>query len=253
MYSINQLARLSEVSSRTLRYYDQLGLLVPAQRTAAGVRMYEVKQVDQLQRILFFKTLNVPLKEIKDVMQQPVDRQIEQLLTQQSEIEVELQRLQNISTAITSSIKMLKGEETMSDTEKFKSFKQKAVAQNEVQFGNEIREKYGKETVEMANQQYLNLTEEQFEEAQKLEKDLMERLKTEMGQSPVSENRHQIFKDHQGWLKIMAGKNYSKTYHQNLALMYQADERFQKYYDDRTGCAGAGLLLSEIIAVECRN
>lgn len=76
MYSIQDLAKLAGISSRTLRYYDQIGLLVPARRTESGTRWYAKSQVDELQRILFFKTLGVSLATIREIMAQPLATQI---------------------------------------------------------------------------------------------------------------------------------------------------------------------------------
>lgn len=50
----------------------------------------------------------------------------------------------------------------------------------------------------------------------------------------------------------MVGKQYSPAYHQNLAQMYQADERFQRHYDELAGQKGAGQLLSEVILAKLR-
>lgn len=247
MYSIKELSAMAGVSSRTLRYYDSIGLLRPSTRTTSGVRMYDGELVDQLQRILFFKTLEVPLKEIKKIMSQSFDEQLEQLHLHQEAIKTKIDALKNLDRAISISINMIKEDVQMEDTEKFRSFKETQLAQNEVNFGKEIRAKYGDQAVEQSNANYLNLTEKQFKQAEDFEKDLSQRLQNELNHEKDSENRRQIFQDHQGWLKLMAGKKYSKEYHHNLGLMYQADDRFQKYYDDLVGEPGAGMLLAEII------
>lgn len=53
-YTINKLAKLAGVSTRTLRYYDELGLLSPARISSNGYRIYGQKEIDRLQQILFF-------------------------------------------------------------------------------------------------------------------------------------------------------------------------------------------------------
>ena len=60
-YTIQQLAKLSGVTRRTLRYYDQIGLLRPARTTEAGYRIYGPSQVDRLQHILFYRALGLEL------------------------------------------------------------------------------------------------------------------------------------------------------------------------------------------------
>ena len=251
MYSIQDLAKLAGISSRTLRYYDQIGLLVPAQRTESGTRWYAKAQVDELQRILFFKTLGVSLATIRKIMAQPLATQIAALESQRGRIAEKQRRLQDLDLAIASSIKMLRGVGKMSDSEKFSSLKAQRLAENESQFGQEIRQKYGKETVEVANQHYLALSEAQLQKADALEKELGTLLREALTQNS-DVTKAAIFTAHQEWLKIMVGKQYSPAYHQNLAQMYQADERFQRHYDELAGQKGAGQLLSEVILTKLR-
>lgn len=71
MRSISQVAKLTGVSIRTLQYYDEIGLLKPSKLTAAGYRMYDDNAMQTLQQILFFRELGFPLKEIRQILQQP--------------------------------------------------------------------------------------------------------------------------------------------------------------------------------------
>ena len=70
-YSVKKLAELSGVSVRTLHYYDQIGLLSPAVRSGAGYRQYGEAELLRLQQILFYKTLDFSLKEIKSLLDSP--------------------------------------------------------------------------------------------------------------------------------------------------------------------------------------
>ncbi len=72
-YKINQLAKLSGVSTRTLRYYHEIGLLMPQKVDLNGYRIYTQKEVDILQHILFYKHLGISLKEIKDILLAPLN------------------------------------------------------------------------------------------------------------------------------------------------------------------------------------
>lgn len=71
MKSISQVAKLTGVSIRTLQYYDEIGLLKPSELTTAGYRMYDDNALQTLQQILFFKELEFPLKEIKQILDKP--------------------------------------------------------------------------------------------------------------------------------------------------------------------------------------
>lgn len=69
MYTIGQFARICMVSSKTLRHYEKLGLLIPMKVDSYnGYRYYGQEQVDSLKAILFLKDLGIPLKTIKRVI-----------------------------------------------------------------------------------------------------------------------------------------------------------------------------------------
>ncbi|MGI5291525.1 MerR family transcriptional regulator [Nonomuraea polychroma] len=63
-WKIGQLAAATGVTVRTLRHFDQIGLLCPAERSAAGHRVYTGDDVRRLYRILALRELRLPLAEI---------------------------------------------------------------------------------------------------------------------------------------------------------------------------------------------
>ncbi len=71
MRTTSQVAELTGISTRTLQYYDEIGLLKPSKITGAGYRLYDDEALQTLQQILFFKELGFPLKEIKEILQTP--------------------------------------------------------------------------------------------------------------------------------------------------------------------------------------
>lgn len=71
MRTIGQIAELTGISTRTLQYYDEIGLLKPSALTQAGYRSYDDEALRELQQILFFKELGFPLKEIREILQRP--------------------------------------------------------------------------------------------------------------------------------------------------------------------------------------
>lgn len=71
MQTISQVARLAGISTRTLQYYDEIGLLKPSGLTASGYRLYDDEALQKLQQILFFKELDFKLKDIRDILEKP--------------------------------------------------------------------------------------------------------------------------------------------------------------------------------------
>src|SRR5699024_1414000 len=70
-YTVSELAKISGISSRTLRYYDQIGLLKPAEVNKSGYRIYKQKELDLLQQILFSREMDMRLEDIKKIIHDP--------------------------------------------------------------------------------------------------------------------------------------------------------------------------------------
>ena len=71
MRTVKDVSKLTGISVRTLHYYDEIGLLKPTSCSAAGYRLYDDKALERLQQILFFREFDMPLLEIKAVMENP--------------------------------------------------------------------------------------------------------------------------------------------------------------------------------------
>ena len=70
-YSVGEIAAMSGVSTRTLRHYDDIGLVTPSGRTDAGYRRYDDDDVDRLQQVLFYRELGVRLDRIAAILDDP--------------------------------------------------------------------------------------------------------------------------------------------------------------------------------------
>ena len=70
-YTVGELATLAGVSIRTLHHYDAIGLLSPSERTAAGYRVYRHEDLEDLQQILLYRELDMPLDAIGGLMVDP--------------------------------------------------------------------------------------------------------------------------------------------------------------------------------------
>ena len=82
MKTVKEVSALTGISIRTLRYYDEIGLLRPTQITQARYRLYDEKALTKLQEIMFFRELEVPLEKIKKIMENPEYTRKQALLTQ---------------------------------------------------------------------------------------------------------------------------------------------------------------------------
>ena len=66
--TVSEVSRLSGASVRALHHYDEIGLLVPSDRTAAGYRLYDRDDLARLQEILLFRELEIPLDDIATLL-----------------------------------------------------------------------------------------------------------------------------------------------------------------------------------------
>jgi len=69
--SVNELAKIAGISVRALHYYDEIGLLKPAEITEARYRLYDDSSLERLQEIMLFRELEFPLKDIKGIIDNP--------------------------------------------------------------------------------------------------------------------------------------------------------------------------------------
>lgn len=68
-YTIGDLAKKLNITTRTIRYYDQKGLVKPSRVSESGYRLYSDEQVKQLKLIIFLKELGFSLKDIQKILE----------------------------------------------------------------------------------------------------------------------------------------------------------------------------------------
>ena len=230
-YTVHRLSRLAGVSARTLRYYDQIGLLRPARISSSGYRIYGPAEIDLLQQILFFRELGFPLAEIQEAVTVPDFDQAKALREHREKLLEKRAQLDALIVNVDKSIAHKEGRIAMSDKDKFLGFKQKLVEENENKYGKEARAKYGDESVNKSKQKVLNMTQEEYDAVTKLNAELMETLaaayKTGDPRGVLAQKAADL---HRQWLSYY-WPAYNKEAHAGLAQMYVDDERFTAYYD----------------------
>jgi len=232
-YTVQKLSKLAGVSSRTLRYYDEIGILKPARINSSGYRIYGSIEVDKLQQILFYRELGISLENIKDIVTKPSFDGKAALKEHRDKLLEKRKQLDLLIANVDKTIAQTEGGIKMTDKEKFEGFKQKMIQDNEEKYGEEIREKYGEKVIQKSNDRLKNMTEKEYEEVTGLEskvKDtLAEAFKTG---DPASELAQRAAELHKQWISYYWSE-YSKEAHVGVAQMYVDDERFKAYYDDK--------------------
>ena len=250
-YTVNKLAKLAGISTRTLRYYDELGILKPARINSSGYRIYGEAEVDILQQILFFRELNVSLENIKKII---TSRDFDRTETLKEHHKKLLEKRNQLDILIKNVEKTIDKDERriiMSDKEKFEGFKQKLVEDNEKKYGKEIREKYGDDVIDESNKRFKNMTKEQYSEFEELGQHILDNLEKafETG-DPAGELAQEVAKLHRKWITF-AWNRYSKEAHAGVAKMYVDDERFTAYYDKKK--PGLAKFLRDAVVIYTNN
>lgn len=230
--------------------YDQCGLLVPT-RIRNGYRIYGQTEIDRLQQILFYKELGIELAEIGRILSSKGFDGLAALQSHLSELQGKRNQLDSLITNVEKTIRNQRGEVIMSDKEKFEGFKQKLIENNEAKYGDEIREKYGNETIDRSNTKIKGMTPEQYAGVEKLSQEVNETLKAAFEQGdPANELAQKVCDLHRQWLCHFWG-SYSKEAHIGVTQMYVDDPRFTEYYDKiAPSCA---VFLRDAVAIYCKE
>lgn len=144
MRTVKEMSERTGISVRTLHYYDEIGLLKPTSYSEGGYRLYDDKALERLQQILFFREFDMPLLEIKEIMDNPDLDRDSVLLTQKKMLEIKRDRLNRMIVGIQD---ILKGENKM-DFEMFSKTEieemyQAIVGNMEEEHLQVMKEKYG--------------------------------------------------------------------------------------------------------------
>lgn len=232
-YSIKQMSRLSGLTPRTLRYYDEIGLLKPAGLRDSGYRFYDGKEVDRLQQILFYRELGFPLGEIKKMLEAPGYNKETALVSHLASMIAKREQMDTLIHNLQKTLRALRGEQTMSDKEKFEGFKQQMLDQNEDEYGKEVREKYGDDIVDASYRKIKNMTQQEMDDAARLSDEVNQAIGDALAtKDPTSAAAMKACSLHKKWLEIYWPDGYYRPEaHKGLADMYCQDPRFRAYYE----------------------
>ncbi|MZQ85267.1 MerR family transcriptional regulator [Paenibacillus sp. 5J-6] len=232
-YTVQSLGKLAGVSTRTLRYYDEIELLKPARINSSGYRFYGQNEVDRLQQILFYRELGVNLDRIKEIITAPTFNAEDALKEHHVQLMERRAQLDALIANVEKTLVLHEGRTAMSNKEKFEGFKQQLMDENENKYGKEIREKYGEEQVNQSNHKLKHMTQEQYDEVTRLAGEVTDSLAEAFKTGdPASAAAQKAADLHKQWLSYYWSE-YSKEAHAGLAQMYVDDERFKAYYDDK--------------------
>ena len=237
---INDMARLAGITVRTLRYYDEIGLLPPAHTTPSGYRVYDESSLERLQQILFFRELDFPLSEIKELLDSPDYNRNEAMRKQEVLL---LQKRDRLNGLLTLLRRRMKGENDMS----FSEFDNQIFETTRRQYADEAKQRWG-ET--QAYTEYADKTALYTDAAWNGICGDADGLLREFGQNrtlpPDSPAAHALVRQ---WQRYITEHFYECTDEILLCLaqMYTEDKRFCENID-RHGSGTAAFMASAILS-----
>lgn len=241
---INEAAKLTGVTVRTLHYYDEIGLLKPSEITDAGYRIYNEKALDTLQQILFFKELDFSLTDIKEIMANPHYEKTEALLKHKQLLLQKRNRLNDLISLVDNT---LKGENDMS----FKQFDTTEINANKEKYAAEVKERWGEtDAYAQSEEKTNNYDDAQWKfllgEGQTILREFSEIRHT----NPDSKEAQALVEKWQAYITSNF-YNCTKEILSCLGLMYVNDERFTKNIDQNA--EGTAEFMAKSIEVYCKN
>lgn len=133
--TIKEIAQLAGITVRTLHYYDQIGLLKPAVTEDNGYRLYDEQSLKELQQILFFRELDFPLKQIKQIMLSDSYDERKTLSKHKQLLKLKMDRISGLIKLIDDT---LEGEKVS-----FKEFDMAEIEKHRQKYEEEARQRWG--------------------------------------------------------------------------------------------------------------
>lgn len=239
---IKEVAELTGVTVRTLQYYDRIGLLRPSSLTEAGYRVYDQEALETLQQILFFRELDFPLSQIKELLSDPDFDRMEALAKQRELLMLKRERLDRLIGTLDN---RLKGEKTMD----FRNFDQTEIEKAKKDYADEVKARWGhtdayaeseRKTVRYGKEDWKAVNEKGEEILREFGRHRIDAPESEAVQALVCR-----------WQQHITDSFYTCTDEilAGLGEMYTADPRFTENID-KYG-EGTAALMAKAIAIYC--
>ncbi|TLM82171.1 MerR family transcriptional regulator [Pseudarthrobacter sp. NamE2] len=249
-WSIQDVARMAGTTSRTLRHYDDVGLLKPSRVGGNGYRYYDGAALLQLQRILLLRGLGLGLPAIAEVFQQHTDT-VQALSRHLEWLRQEQERLSLQIRSVRQTIETVQGGGELMAEKMFDGF-------DHTRYKDEVEERWGKDAYAKGDSWWRGMGDDERQEwtarSEKLGQDWVAAAGS--GVAAGSPEAQDLAKRHVDWLKSVPGTLAAETggdvkgYVTGLADMYVADPRFAANYG---GESGAGFVRDALRAYVEQN
>lgn len=247
MMQINEVAKLTKTTVRTLQYYDKIGLLTPSELTESGYRLYDEEDLEKLWQIMFFKELDFSLKEIKEIMSNPNYDKNEALIRQG---ELLIQRRARLDRLISIIQNTIKGDKEMNFKKvSFNEFDMSEIEENKNKYKKEVAKRWGKTEAYLECEEKTALYKEN--DWKLLSGECAHILKSFGEYRHLNANDALVQELVKRWQDYISDNFYKCTNEilSGLGMMYVEDERFKNNID-KNG-EGTAAFMSKAIEIYC--
>jgi len=225
MLTVKQVSKLAHITTRTLHYYDQIGLFEPDFIGDNGYRYYSDESLLKLQQILFYRELDLPLEQIKEIINRKDYDLQEALEEHKHQLGRRIKYIEHLITTVDQTLKFIKGEEKMNQKVLFDAFNEKE--QEKMQ--QEALQMYDPETVKASYKKWKNYSDAEKQQIADEGNAVYQSFVDAMSKGPGSAEAQETV---QRWRDHM---NYFWTPEEDQLLgltdLYNDDPRFRKNFD----------------------
>ncbi|MFG3094840.1 MerR family transcriptional regulator [Streptomyces sp. NPDC048202] len=228
-WSVGQVAGFAGITVRTLHHWDEIGLLVPGERTHAGHRRYTDADLDRLQRVLFYRELGFPLDEVAVLLDDPAADPRAHLRRQHELLTARIERLRQMAEAVEHAMEARRMGIDLTPEERFEVFGDKDPAR----YAEEAEQRWGgTEAYAESQRRAARYTKEDWKRLQAEVDDWTGRYTALMaaGETPAGQAAMDLAEEHRQHISRWF-YDCPPAMHRCLGDMYVADERFKASYD----------------------
>jgi len=246
IYTVKKLARLAGVSVRTLHHYDQIGLLKPSGRSAAGYRLYAEKDLLHLQQILFYRELGFSLADIQTLLSRPSFDPLRALQEHRLALQRQAERVERLIQTVDKTIQYLTEEKVeLNDEELYEGFTQEQVER----YQREVYERYDPALVDESFRRVRKMSKEQWQAVKQQGDDITRRMAGLMGCPAGDPQVQATIAQHRAWLENFYP--VSREIYEGLANGYVENDEFRATYERYT--AGLAEFMRNAMLIYCKS
>ena len=230
-WRVSEVAKLAHVTERTLHYYDEIGLLIPSERRANGYRLYSRTDLERLQQILLLRELEFGLDAIRGLIDAPAHERHAAMRAQRDVLSARLRKTEAVLRAVDRILHAMEEGERMTSEDMFEGFE----AFDGGPYAEEAKERWGDtDAYRESTRRAKSYSKADWARIQ-AEGEEPVRALTALMQAGVAPTDERAM-DAADRARLHIDRNFypcSRTFHVNLAAMYETDPRFGDYYESR--------------------